>query len=93
MRQVTWIRAGISAGPTVGDVCQEVNLLLWGAACRWGALACRALRDGIAVAGITVRLALVSWQLVHVILGKLVASRPVLIALQAEATGCVGTQA
>jgi hypothetical protein len=48
---------------------------------RW-ALVCRALEDGAAVAGIAVRLGLVPWQLVQVILEELVASRPVLIALQ-----------
>jgi hypothetical protein len=47
------------------------------------ALVCRALGDGAAVAGIAVRLALVPWQLAQVILEELVASRPVLIALQA----------
>jgi hypothetical protein len=46
------------------------------------ALVCGALRDGVAVDGIAVRLGLVPWQLVQVILEELVASRPVLIALQ-----------
>jgi hypothetical protein len=81
MWQGTWIRAGIPAGPTVGHVCQEIDI----ATTRWGALVCRALGDGVAVAGITVRLALVPWQVVQVILEELVASRPVLVALQAEA--------
>jgi hypothetical protein len=75
-------RAGYAADPTVVHTCQEVNWLLEGAACRWGALAPGALRDGVAVAGIAVRLGLVPWQLVQVILEELVASRPVLIALQ-----------
>jgi hypothetical protein len=79
--QGTWIRAGMPAGPTIGQVCQEVDI----AATRWGALVCRALGDGVAVAGIALRLALVPWQLVCVILEELVASRPVLVALQAEA--------
>jgi hypothetical protein len=47
---------------------------------RW-ALVCITLGDGVAVAGIAVRLGLVPWQLVQVILEELVASRPVLIAL------------
>jgi hypothetical protein len=71
------------AGSTVGHICQE---LLRGAACRWGALVCSALGDGAAVACTAVRLALVPWQLAQVILEELVASRPVFIALQPEAT-------
>jgi hypothetical protein len=59
---------------------------------RW-ALICSALGDGAAVAGITVRLGLVSWQVVLIILEELVASRPVLIALQpgwgAKSRACV----
>jgi hypothetical protein len=50
---------------------------------RW-ALVYRALGNGAAVACITVRLGLVPWQVVLVILRKLVASRPVLVALQAR---------
>jgi hypothetical protein len=69
------------ADPTVGHVCKEIDI----SATLWGALVCRALGYGTGVAGITVRLALVPWQLVQVILEELVASRPVLIALQAEA--------
>jgi hypothetical protein len=55
------------------------------------ALVCGALGDGVAVAGIAVRLGLVPWQLVQVILEELVASRPVLIALQPgrKAKSCV----
>jgi hypothetical protein len=71
----------MATGPTIGHVCQE---LLWGAAFRWGALVCRALGDGVAVACTAVRLGLVPGQLVEVILEELVASRPVLIALQAQ---------
>jgi hypothetical protein len=75
-------RAGLAADPTVVYTCQEVNWLLGGAACRWGALVCSALGNGAAVAGTAVRLGLVPWQLVQVKLEELVASRPVLIALQ-----------
>jgi hypothetical protein len=46
------------------------------------ALVCCTLGDGVAVGGIALRLALVPWQLVCVILEELVASRPVLVALQ-----------
>jgi hypothetical protein len=45
-------------------------------------LVCSALNDGVAVVCSALRLALVPWQLVQVILEELVASRPVLIALQ-----------
>jgi hypothetical protein len=84
-------RAGLAAGSTVVHTCQEVNWLLEGATCRWVALARGALGDGVAVVGIAVRLGLAPWQLVQVILEELVASRPVLIALQpgGKAESCV----